>query len=82
MLFWCEVVDGVVSKGEEGVLCKLDMEKAYDHVYWDFVDYMLERLELAGKWKKWMKACITIASFVVIVNGGPSSFFRASRDLR
>lgn len=24
----------VVSKGEEGVMCKLDMEKVYDHVRW------------------------------------------------
>lgn len=39
-----EVADEVVGKGEEMVVCKLDMEKAYDHVRWEFVDYMLASL--------------------------------------
>lgn len=26
---------------KEGVLLKVDLEKAYDHVDWDFLDYML-----------------------------------------
>lgn len=33
-----EVVDEVVGRGENGVFCKLDMEKAYNHVCWEFVD--------------------------------------------
>lgn len=27
-----EVVDDIVGNGREGILCKLDMEKAYNHV--------------------------------------------------
>jgi hypothetical protein len=30
------------------VLCKLDIEKAFDHVNWDFLLYMLKRL-VSGK---------------------------------
>lgn len=41
-----EVVDDLVGNKREGALCKLDMEKAYDHVNWKFVDYMLGRLSL------------------------------------
>lgn len=40
---------------------------------------MLGRL---GFENKWMKSCITTASFVLMVNGGLSSFFKASRVLR
>lgn len=29
-----------------------------------------------------MKSCITITSFAVLVNGGPSNFFNATRGLR
>lgn len=39
-----EVVDDLISSNKDGILCKLDLEKAYDHVCWDFVDYMLGRL--------------------------------------
>jgi hypothetical protein len=32
-----------MRSGEAGLLCKLDLEKAYDHVNWDFSLYMLKR---------------------------------------
>lgn len=57
------------------------MEKVYDRVCWDFVDYILMRLGFGGRWKKWIRCCMT-TTFVVMVNGGPSSFFKASRGLR
>jgi hypothetical protein len=31
------------------VLCKLDLEKAYDHVNWKFLLYLLRELWLKGK---------------------------------
>lgn len=39
-----ELVDGLVGNKNEGILYKLDIEKSYDYVRWDFVDYMLRRL--------------------------------------
>lgn len=36
-----KIADEVVGSRKKSVLCKLDMEKAYDHVNWKFVDYML-----------------------------------------
>ena len=38
-----ERLDFRLKSGELGLLCKLDMEKAYDHVSWDFLLYMLRR---------------------------------------
>ena len=32
-----ECLDIKIKPGEPRVLCKLDIEKAYDHVYWDFL---------------------------------------------
>jgi hypothetical protein len=38
-----ECLDSRVQQGDPGVLCKLDVEKAYDHVSWDFLLYLLTR---------------------------------------
>ena len=32
-----EAIDSMLKRNESGVLCKLDMEKAYDHINWNFL---------------------------------------------
>ncbi|GFY81333.1 hypothetical protein Acr_01g0011420 [Actinidia rufa] len=58
-----ECVDGCLRSNEPGVLCKLDIKKAFDHVSWDFLLYLLERLGFGGKWCKWIKGCISSMKF-------------------
>ena len=36
-----ELIDSRKRSKKEGVIFKIDLEKAYDHVDWGFVDYML-----------------------------------------
>ncbi|RVX01391.1 LINE-1 retrotransposable element ORF2 protein [Vitis vinifera] len=47
-----EIVDERRRSGEEGVIFKIDFEKAYDHVKWDFLDHVLEKKGAKG----WVKA--------------------------
>ena len=32
-----EVVDSILRRKEKGILYKLDIEKAYEHIRWDFL---------------------------------------------
>ena len=64
------------------VVCKLDIEKVYDHVNWDTLFYLLERMSFGGKWRSWLKTCVTTVRFSVLVNGSPVGFFGSSRGLR
>lgn len=57
-----ELIDSRKRVGKEGVILKIDLENAYDHVEWDFVDYMLGRFGFGGTWSLWMRDCITYTS--------------------
>lgn len=38
-----ECIDAHIREGKPGVLCKLDLEKAYDHVNWEFLMYVMRQ---------------------------------------
>ena len=64
------------------VICKLDMEKAYDHVNWKALFYLLDRMGFGVKWCKWICTCISTIKFSVLINGPSVDFFGSSRGLR
>ena len=77
-----EAVDSILRKNESRLLYKLDIEKAYDHINWDFLFQIMEKMGFDRKWISWIKWCTSIATFSVLVNGSPTGFFRSSRGLR
>ena len=54
-----EVIDSMVKGKERGVLCKLDIEKAYDLINWKLLISILKEMGLGCKWIEWVKWCIS-----------------------
>jgi len=67
-----ELIVSRVKSGKPDVVCKLDIEKTYDHVNWDFLLYVMRRMGFGKKWIGWIRHCISSTSFVVLVNGSPT----------
>jgi hypothetical protein len=77
-----ECVDSQIRSEDPGLLCKLDLDKAYDHVNWDFLLYLLQRCGFGKKWRAWIRFCISTVRFSILVNRTPSGFLKSSRGLR
>ena len=63
-------------KGKKSwIALKLDMEKAYDRVEWNFLLEALKQLGFHSKWIHWIRECISTVFYSIIVNDEVTGFF-------
>jgi hypothetical protein len=76
-----ELVHSVHSSEEPGIILKLDYEKAYDRVSWDFLFEVLRTSDFHDVWIDWMKCLVVNGSIGVNLNGEESSYFKPGKGL-
>ena len=50
-----EAIDSILKSNRVGVFCKLDIEKAYDRVNWNFLLEVLEKMGFGRRWINWIR---------------------------
>ena len=65
----------MVSKAEkkELMVFKVDFEKAYDFLRWDYLDVVMENLGFGSKWGKWIFGCLSNSWASIMVTGSPTA---------
>lgn len=77
-----EVVRSLHVTGEKGVILKLDYEKAYDRVSWEFLFQVLESRGFGSTWIGWIKKIVQGGCVSVLLIGEESNSFKVGKGLR
>lgn len=72
-----ELLDERLKSGFPGILCKLDIEKAFDQVNWSYLLAMPKEMGFGDRWIKW----ITL-KYSILVNRSPVGFFSPQKGSR
>ena len=75
-------LDNRLKSGTPGVIVKLDIEKAYDHVNWNALFYLMKMMGFGTRWSRRIKAYISTVKFSILVNGSPTGFLGSSHGIR
>ncbi|GKB66637.1 RNA-directed DNA polymerase, eukaryota, reverse transcriptase zinc-binding domain protein [Tanacetum coccineum] len=67
---------------KEVMVFKVDFEKAFDSLRWDFLDLILDKIVFGSRWRAWINGCLCSARSSVLVNGSPTEEFEIFRGLR
>ncbi|GJV85346.1 RNA-directed DNA polymerase, eukaryota [Tanacetum coccineum] len=76
LIHWCR------SKNKQAMIFKVDFEKAYDSVRWDYLDDVLNKFGFGSKWRKWIRNCLVSSKGSILVNGSPTSEFYFRKGLK
>ncbi|RHN60029.1 putative RNA-directed DNA polymerase [Medicago truncatula] len=77
-----EVVDDARKRKKDLLLFKVDFEKAYDSVDWNYLEEVMVKMGFPNLWRKWIKECVGTARASVLVNGSPTDELSLHRGLR
>lgn len=63
-------------------ILKVDFEKAFDLLNWEFLDSIMFQMGFSSKWRNRISACLNSAYSSILVNGSPTPEFKLEKGLR
>ncbi|XP_071730091.1 uncharacterized protein [Rutidosis leptorrhynchoides] len=80
-LMLSEIITWIKKSNKKILLFKVDFEKAYDYVNWDYLMFMLSSFGFGPKWCAWIRGCLHSAKASVLVNGSTTREFQIKRGV-
>jgi hypothetical protein len=86
------IMDGVLSlheilhetkrKNKDGVILKLDFEKAYDKISWSFLFDSMKQRGFCDTWCNWIQQVVCSGTLSVKINDTTGSYFKSRKGVR
>ncbi|GKC08592.1 RNA-directed DNA polymerase, eukaryota, partial [Tanacetum coccineum] len=76
LISWCK------HKKINAMIFKVDFEKAFDSVRWEYLDDVLKSFGFGVKWRSWISGCLDSAKGSILVNGSPTPEFHFQKGLK
>ena len=77
-----EIIHEVAKNDSQGIILKLDYEKAYDRVRWEFLEDMMSSRGFGEKWIRWIRKIARDGSICIRINDENGSYFHLGKGLR
>ncbi|GJX68534.1 RNA-directed DNA polymerase, eukaryota [Tanacetum coccineum] len=70
LIQWCK------SNKKQTMIFKVDFEKVFDSVRWDYLDDVLKKFGFGNRWCAWIQSCLRLSRGSILVNGSPTKEFQ------
>ncbi|GJS33148.1 RNA-directed DNA polymerase, eukaryota, partial [Tanacetum coccineum] len=77
-----EIISWCKAHKSKAMIFKVDFEKAFDSVRWDFLNIILRNFGFGIKWRGWIQGCLSSAMGSILVNGSPTAEFKFHKGLK
>ncbi|GJS95132.1 putative RNA-directed DNA polymerase, eukaryota, reverse transcriptase zinc-binding domain protein [Tanacetum coccineum] len=77
-----EVMEWYKIKRKKLMIFKVDFEKAYDSLCWEYIDFVMIQFGFGTRWRNWIRECLITTRLSILINGSPTEEIPMFRGLR
>lgn len=82
LLIMNEVFSWAKRSNKKIFMLKVDFEKAFDFVNYNYLDSIMEQMNFGGKWRWWIRGCLSSSCTSVLVIGSHVNEFVTTKGVR